>query len=103
MGEIKTMPKQATESKKLSYDEIKQLLMQYQEQVRMLQDQNRQLNYAGMVQQLTFLFKVLEFGQYFQPEYLEKCVKHITTIMALPENEENEVYGESEKQSSIEE
>lgn len=70
--------------KQLTYDELKNLVYQYKNQVDYLTEQNKQLNYQGMLHQLTFMFKVLEYPSFFSKEYVNQCSELIVQVMALP-------------------
>lgn len=96
MGGEKIKPKMSVaqtteptqEKKKLSYEELTTVAMQYQQQNAQLRQQIDQLNYAGLIQQLTFLFKVLENPTYFSSEYLMQCAAQIQMMLDLPTPEE---------------
>ena len=90
MGERVTMrakqPKEeAPVQKKLTYEELQNVVYQYENQNKYLQDQLKQLNYAGMIQQMSFMFKVLENPKYFAEEFVTKCAEGIEVMLALPE------------------
>lgn len=99
MGERVTMrPKQPkveapVQQKKLTYEELQNVVYQYENQNKYLQEQLKQLNYAGMIQQMGFMFKVLENPKYFTETFVTKCAEGIEVMLALPETFKPEEQG----------
>ena len=83
--------------KKLSYEELQNVVYQYENQNKYLQEQLKQLNYAGMIQQMGFMFKVLENPKYFAEEFVTKCAEGIEVMLALPETFKPEEIDEMQK------
>ena len=45
-------------------------------------------NLENTFQRLNYLFKVVENGHAFKPDFLNKCTEEIENIMAIPEEEQ---------------
>lgn len=94
MEETKTQD--INQDKKLSYEEIKNIAAQLQQQNLQLRRVISEINYKNTFERLNYLFKVMEFSHMFDHTFTEKCVDEIESLMTIPENEE------IEKDSSVE-
>ena len=72
--------------KQLSYEELKNIAGQLQQQNMQLRRALNDLNYKNMFERLNYLFKVMEFSHMFSDEFVGKCVVEIESLMTIPEN-----------------
>lgn len=76
-------PKQS----KPTYEELNQQVVALVNQVKQLYAKIHELNMANAFHRLNYLFKVLELGDKFSPEFVSSCVNEIESLMTLPEEE----------------
>ena len=91
MEEVKDT--QATEQpnaqpKQLSYEELRNIAGQLQQQNMQMRRALSELNYKNMFERLNYLFKVMEFAHMFSEEFVGKCTSEIESLMTIPESEE---------------
>lgn len=72
--------------KQLSYEELRNIAGQLQQQNMQLRRALNDLNYKDMFERLNYLFKVMEFSHMFSDEFVGKCVTEIESLMTLPED-----------------
>lgn len=70
--------------KQLSYEELKNIAGQLQQQNMQLRRALNDLNYKNMFERLNYLFKVMEFSHMFSDEFVGKCVVEIESLMTIP-------------------
>lgn len=72
--------------KQLSYEDLRNIAGQLQQQNMQLRRALNDLNYKNMFERLNYLFKVMEFSHMFSDEFVGKCVTEIESLMTLPED-----------------
>lgn len=72
--------------KKLTYEELRNIAGQLQQQNMQLRRALNDLNYKNMFERLNYLFKVMEFSHMFSDEFVGKCVTEIESLMTIPED-----------------
>lgn len=72
--------------KQLSYEELKNIAGQLQQQNMQLRRALNDLNYKNMFERLNYLFKVMEFSHMLSDEFVGKCVVEIESLMTIPED-----------------
>ena len=72
--------------KQLSYEELRNIAGQLQQQNMQLRRALNDLNYKNMFDRLNYLFKVMEFSHMFSDEFVGKCVTEIESLMTIPED-----------------
>ena len=72
--------------KQLSYEELRNIAGQLQQQNMQLRRALNDLNYKNMFERLNYLFKVMEFSHMFSDEFVGKCVTEIESFMTIPED-----------------
>jgi len=83
------MAKEVKEAKeeKMSYEELNNIAHQLSEQSKKLYTQLQETNMTNAFKRLDYLFKVLEFSDYFLPEFVATSAAEISTIITLPEEQ----------------
>lgn len=84
--EEKTKAQTPEQPKQLSYEELKNIAGQLQQQNMQLRRALNDLNYKNMFERLNYLFKVMEFSHMFSDEFVGKCVAEIESLMTIPED-----------------
>ena len=72
---------------KMSYEQLENVAHQLSEQVKQLYMSLQKSNLENTFQRLNYLFKVVENGHAFKPDFLNKCTEEIENIMAIPEED----------------
>lgn len=72
--------------KQLSYEELRNIAGQLQQQNMQLRRALNDLNYKNMFERLNYLFKVMEFSHMFSDKFVDKCVAEIESLMTIPED-----------------
>lgn len=75
--------------KQLSYDELKNIAGQLQQQNQQLRRMLAESNYSNMFKRLDYLFKVMEYAHMFSDEFVQKCSVEIESTIAVPDSEES--------------
>lgn len=89
-NKTKTVEMKPQNEKKYSYEELNNIAGQLSQQNQQLYQQLQRANMANMFKRLDYLFKVVENGAMFSPEFVDKCIKEIEDSMTLEEEvEEN--------------
>ena len=76
--------------KKLSYEELENVAKQLSEQNRIMYRRIQELETNQMFARLGFLFKVVEFANRFNSEFLNNCTKEIEELITIPEEKPQE-------------
>lgn len=82
------MKPQVQRPEKMSYEQLENVAHQLSEQNRQLFAKLQELNMANVFKRLDYLFEVVENGNMFKPDFLEKCVAEVESLMTVPEQEE---------------
>lgn len=77
--------------KQLSYEDLRNIAGQLQQQNMQLRRALNDLNYKNMFERLNYLFKVMEFSHMFSDEFVGKCVTEIESLMTLPEDTSEDI------------
>ena len=72
--------------KQLTYEELRNIAGQLQQQNMQLRRALNDLNYKNMFDRLNYLFEVMEFSHMFSDEFVGKCVTEIESLMTIPED-----------------
>lgn len=86
-----------TEQKKLSYEELNNIASQLSQQNQQLYAQLQKVNMTNAFKRLDYLFKVIENGAMFNPEFLNNCISEIEESLTIREEDT-----EDNKDSEIE-
>lgn len=89
MEEVKDTqaPEQPTQ---LSYEELRNIAGQLQQQNMQMRRALSELNYKNMFERLNYLFKVMEFAHMFSDEFVGKCISEVESMMTIPESEKED-------------
>lgn len=77
-------------NKKMSYEELEQLVSQLGEQNNMLMAELRNRNAAMMLKRLDYLFQVLDKESVFEYDFVEACAQEIKEALAKPKETKSE-------------
>ena len=80
MGEVKEGVK---EKKELTYDELKNVAGQLQQQNKFLIEQLQKNDYADLHKRIEYLFKVVQYEFSFSDPFVADCVKEIEDILTV--------------------
>ena len=90
--------------KKLSYEELENVAKQISAQAEAVIKENQQLKAAlqqiqldNVYKELDLKFKVLEYGDFFNPNFLDMCVESIEEIMT-PTDQESKTKEENKEE-----
>lgn len=75
--------------KKLSYEKLKEAAGQLSQQNQQLNLMLQQMNMTNAFRRLDYLFKVLEFKDCFNSDFVISCSEEITSMMTPPEEEKD--------------
>lgn len=84
--EEKVREQASEQPKQLSYEELRNIAGQLQQQNMQLRRALNDLNYKNMFERLNYLFKVMEFAHMFSDEFVGKCAAEIESLMTIPED-----------------
>lgn len=84
-NKTKTVEIKPQSEKKYSYEELNNIAGQLSQQNQQLYQQLQRANMANMFKRLDYLFKVVENGAMFSPEFVDKCIKEIEDSMTIEE------------------
>lgn len=76
------------EEKKLSYDELKNIAGQLQQQNAFMREQLLKSRNEEMYKRIDYLFKVLENSKMFDVEFVANVALEITQILTIQEEQE---------------
>lgn len=82
--------KKVNESKQLSYEELKNIAGQLQQQNMQLRQALQRANYENLFKRLDYLFKVLDNAHMFDIDFVEECTTEIQESIRIPENEKSQ-------------
>ena len=74
-----------TEKKKFSYEELNDIASQLSQQNQQLYAQLQRVNMTNAFRRLDYLFKVVENGALFTPEFLDNCISEIEESLTIRE------------------
>lgn len=86
MEENKETVQASEQPKQLSYDQLKNIAGQLQQQNMQLRKALTESNYTNMFKRLDYLFKVIEFAHMFSDDFVQKCSAEIETSITIPED-----------------
>lgn len=73
---------------KMSYEQLEQAAMQMQNKLMMIENKLRNVDFVSI--RLNWLFKVVEFKEVFDAEFVSKCTKEVKELLSIEEeNKEN--------------
>lgn len=81
--------KGAEQPEKMSYEQLENIAHQLSEQNRQMYAKMQEMDMVNMFKRLDYLFKVVENGTMFDPDFLNKCIDEIENVM-LPKEESTE-------------
>ena len=76
-----------TEKKKFSYEELNDIASQLSQQNQQFYAQLQRVNMTNAFKRLDYLFKVVENGALFTPEFLDNCVNEIEESLTIKEGD----------------
>ena len=76
-----------SEQKKLSYEELNDIARQLSQQNQQLYAQLQRVNMTNAFRRLDYLFKVVENGALFTPEFLDNCISEIEESLTIKEED----------------
>ena len=76
-----------TEKKKFSYEELNDIASQLSRQNQQLYAQLQRVNMTNAFRRLDYLFKVVENGALFTPEFLDNCTSEIEESLTIKEED----------------
>lgn len=74
--------------KQLSYEDLRNIAGQLQQQNLQLRRALDESNYSNMFKRLDYMFKVLEFAHMFNDKFVSKCASEIESLITVPEETE---------------
>ena len=80
----------ASNSEKLSYEQLENVAHQLSEQNRQLYAKLQEMQVSNMFKRLDYLFKVIENTGVFSIDFHTKCVEEIESLMTIPEEPQEE-------------
>lgn len=87
MEEQKNETKASEQPKQLSYEQLRNVAGQLQQQNMQLRKALQDANFSNMFRRLDYLFKVMEFPHMFSDEFVQKCSAEIEASISIPEEE----------------
>lgn len=69
--------------KKLTYEQLENVAMQLQNQVMMMENKLKTIDYTAI--RLNWLFEVLKAKEVFKPDFVINCAKEIEDILTIKE------------------
>ena len=80
----------ASNSEKLSYEQLENVAHQLSEQNRQLYAKLQEMQVSNMFKRLDYLFKVVENTGVFSIDFHTRCVEEIESLMTIPEEPQKE-------------
>jgi hypothetical protein len=77
--------KEVKEQKKLSYEELSNVVSQLQQQNKFLIEQLQKNQGEAFYKRLDYLYKTLEFKEVFPEEFIGDCIDEIVSTITIPE------------------
>ena len=84
MEEKKETPVE-NQPKQLSYEDLKNIAGQLQQQNMQMRKALSELNYENMFKRLDYLFEVVKVPHMFSDEFVSKCTEEIQNMLTIPE------------------
>lgn len=88
MEENKETTQAPEQPKQLSYEQLRNVAGQLQQQNMQLRKALQDANFSNMFKRLDYLFKVMEYPHMFSDEFVQKCATEIESSITIPESEE---------------
>lgn len=88
MEENKETTQAPEQPKQLSYEQLRNVAGQLQQQNMQLRKALQDANFSNMFKRLDYLFKVMEYPYMFSDEFVQKCAAEIESSITIPEPEE---------------
>ena len=88
---VSMVPQTSSDEKpeKMSYEQLENIAHQLSEQNRQFYMKLQAANMTNMFKRLDYLFKVVENGNMFNADFLQKCLNEIENLMTVPEEQED--------------
>lgn len=88
MEENKETTQASEQPKQLSYEQLRNVAGQLQQQNFQLRKALQDANFSNMFRRLDYLFKVMEYPHMFSDEFVQRCALEIESSITIPEPEE---------------
>lgn len=89
MEEKKETPVE-NQPKQLSYEDLKNIAGQLQQQNMQMRKALSELNYENMFKRLDYLFEVIKVPHMFNDEFVSKCTEEIQSMLTIPEKDKED-------------
>ena len=89
MEEKKETPVE-NQPKQLSYEDLKNIAGQLQQQNMQMRKALSELNYENMFKRLDYLFEVIKVPHMFDDEFVGKCAEEIQSMLTIPEKDKED-------------
>lgn len=89
MEEKKETPVE-NQPKQLSYEDLKNIAGQLQQQNMQMRKALNELNYENMFKRLDYLFEVVKVPHMFSDEFVSKCTEEIQNMLTIPEKDKED-------------
>lgn len=89
MEEKKETPVE-NQPKQLSYEDLKNIAGQLQQQNMQMRKALSELNYENMFKRLNYLFEVIKVPHMFNDEFVGKCAEEIQSMLTIPEKDKED-------------
>lgn len=89
MEEKKETPVE-NQPKQLSYEDLKNIAGQLQQQNMQMRKALSELNYENMFKRLDYLFEVVKVPHMFNDEFVGKCAEEIQSMLTIPEKDKED-------------
>ncbi len=89
MEEKKETPVE-NQPKQLSYEDLKNIAGQLQQQNMQMRKALSELNYENMFKRLDYLFEVIKVPHMFNDEFVGKCAEEIQSMLTIPEKDKED-------------
>lgn len=89
MEEKKETPAE-NQPKQLSYEDLKNIAGQLQQQNMQMRKALSELNYENMFKRLDYLFEVIKVPHMFNDEFVGKCAEEIQSMLTIPEKDKED-------------
>ena len=76
--------------KQLSYEDLKNIAGQLQQQNMQMRKALSELNYENMFKRLDYLFEVIKVPHMFNDEFVGKCAEEIQSMLTIPEKDKED-------------
>ena len=89
MEEKKETPVE-NQPKQLSYEDLKNIAGQLQQQNMQMRKALSELNYENMFKRIDYLFEVVKVPHMFSDEFVSKCTEEIQNMLTIPEKDKED-------------